>query len=242
MSARNKALARRKAIDWRSRILGKLQDAGSQGLPRHRLGAAKTSEVDQTLKALIVEGSIVRLGSSRKALYFLKDASPTPQQAIGALDRGSAQFPGRLFLGRELKRFCTGAQELFFDEALVQLVEEGKLIRLRRSQSVYYTHRDGILPQPGQDRSFESQKVLKAYQSLVEEKGLIDVKIAALQIRAGVPLPDLQNWLVEESRMGRAHLSRGDWSLSTEEERRAAVYLDGRDGQPYLRVRLESGS
>lgn len=225
--------------DERTRILEALRKAGSGGLSRSRLGPARKREIDRILEALLLEGRIVRLGPLSQALYFPAGSAPTPAAAAEAIDRGAAQYPARLFLGKELARFCPRAQRFFCEEAIEQLVREGVLLRLTRGKSLYYTHREGCAPGVARDGEprFDPKKVREAYAVLVHTRGFLDVQIAALASEARVPLADLHAWLKEESAAGRAHLSRGDWSLSTEEERKAAILLDG---EPHLRVRIDS--
>ncbi|WP_174582651.1 hypothetical protein [Candidatus Methylacidithermus pantelleriae] len=215
-----------------------LERAGKKGLPRSRLVPSRKREIDQILKGLLAEGRIIRFGERSKAVYFSKDFAPTCQEAAEAIARGAAQFPTELFLEKELGSFCSGAQRLLLKEAVKHLVETGILCRLKRRKSFYYVHRDGIALGLGQRQAcFDPNKVVQVYQELVTARGFLYVRIAELAWKAQVPLEPLQAWLLEQSSMGKAHLSRGDWSLATQEERRAAIYLDG---QPHLLVRLES--
>jgi len=79
--------------------------------------------------------------------------------------------------------------------------------------------------------------ILAAYRRLAQRLGYSNVEIAALRREAGCPMEPLKLFLLEESRRGRAVLSLGDWSVSSEETRGGAVELFGR---PHLLVRLDS--
>ncbi|MGD9897309.1 MAG: hypothetical protein AB7T14_09590 [Candidatus Methylacidiphilaceae bacterium] len=239
MKQAGKSVPKKPAIDWVERILGALQKAGSKGLPRSRLVPPRKPEAERALEACLRDGRLRRIGPAQKALYFLEDCAPGARQAAESIGRGVAQFPGRLFLEKELGRFCSRGEAFFLREAVEELVREKILLRLTRGKSAYYVHGAGLgLPQaPVRDRPFDPKVVQASYRKIVDEEGFLDVRIADLAARAEAPLEPLKAWLLEESRAGRAHLARGDWSLATEEERKAAVSLDGR---PYLLVRLES--
>ncbi|MDD2676413.1 MAG: hypothetical protein PHP75_02965 [Methylacidiphilaceae bacterium] len=240
MKRDDKAAVRKKpVVDWEKRILGALEKARSKGLARSRLSPPRKPEAEEALAAEIRKGRILRLGSPPKSLYFLAQFAPNVGQAVEAIDRGAAQSPARLFLEKELGKFCRPGEAFFLKEAVQELVHGKILVRLTRGKTSYYVHRTGWLPPLDATPSsgpFDPEKVEKAYRELVDEQGFLDVRPAELASRSGAPLESLKVWLLEQSRAGRAHLARGDWSLATEEERRAAVVLDG---QPHLRVRLE---
>ncbi|VVM06207.1 hypothetical protein MAMC_00991 [Methylacidimicrobium cyclopophantes] len=231
------AAPRKPTIDWEKRIVEALGKAGSKGLTRSRLAPAAKPEAGGTLEALLRQGAVVRLGSASKARYFLARCAPTARQAVEAIDRRAAQSPARLFLEKELGKFCSKAEAFFLREAVQELVQKGILLRLTRGKTLYYTHREALGSRDRTEiRDFDPARVCDAYRALMEEGRILNVRILALASRAQAPLDSLKAWLLEESRAGRAHLSRGDWSLASEEEREAAISLDG---QPHLLVRLE---
>jgi hypothetical protein len=78
--------------------------------------------------------------------------------------------------------------------------------------------------------------VLEAYQKVSQRAGFSNVEIYQLQQELGAPMDALKAFLLEESRHGRAVLSLGDWSLSSEETRSGAVELQG---SQYLLVRFK---
>ncbi|WP_020494210.1 hypothetical protein [Verrucomicrobium sp. 3C] len=240
MKRDDKAARRTPVVDWEKRILGALEKAGSKGLARSRLSPPRKPEAEEVLAAEIRKGRILRLGSPPKSLYFLAQFAPNVGQAVEAIDRGAAQSPARLFLEKELGKFCGRGEAFFLKEAVQELVQGKILVRLTRGKTSYYVHRAGWLTPPDATRSsgpFDPKKVEKAYRELVDEQGFLDVRPAELASRSGAPLEPLKAWLLEQSRTGHAHLSRGDWSLASEEERRAAVFLGG---QPHLLVRFDA--
>jgi hypothetical protein len=81
----------------------------------------------------------------------------------------------------------------------------------------------------------DSDRIREAYRALADQSGFTSVKIAALQREAGTTLVALQQWLLAEYQQGRAVLSFGDWSLSDEATRAAAIELRG---ERYLLVKL----
>lgn len=86
-------------------------------------------------------------------------------------------------------------------------------------------------------KALNRKRILAAYGRTVEKTGFSDVLISDLHghLRGDVPLETLKNWLTEECRSERAVPSLGDWSLSSEEARTAAIEINGR---PHLRIRI----
>lgn len=85
-------------------------------------------------------------------------------------------------------------------------------------------------------------KMGEAYRKAKAAGGHSFIHISDLQKASGIPMDQLKNWLRAESRAGRAHFAKGDWSLSSEEVRKGAVQVtdpnDLKVGQPELRVQL----
>jgi hypothetical protein len=82
----------------------------------------------------------------------------------------------------------------------------------------------------------QQDKVRSAYNEIKQNSGFRDVLISDLQQRSGVPLKPLQDWLRQESRNGTVNPTKGDWSLSNENDRNAAIQVAG---EPHLRVQLK---
>jgi predicted RNase H-like nuclease (RuvC/YqgF family) len=88
-----------------------------------------------------------------------------------------------------------------------------------------------ILPQ-GIDRDL----IMKTYQRIAERIGFSNIMILDLQAETGIELKQLQNFLRAESRAGRAVLTPSDFSIATEEQKNAAIVLNGRH---YFQVRFD---
>jgi len=165
----------------------------------------------------------------------------------------------------EVKKALDKSSSGFLEDALARLIAEARLIRLRRGKSVFFVSARALrealsgsaepkaesaqpasevhskstldIPAPAGNGvvAFDSERVRAAYQALVDDSGIPSVKIETLRQDTGLPLPELQQWLLEEYHHGRAVLSFGDWSLSDEAARSAAIELRG---ERYLLVRL----
>lgn len=82
--------------------------------------------------------------------------------------------------------------------------------------------------------SSSSGSLLEVYRELVSLDGIADITILQLAKNARLPLSEIKIQLAKLAEQGRVVLSRGDWSLASEEEREGAVEWFG---QPHLRVR-----
>ena len=78
--------------------------------------------------------------------------------------------------------------------------------------------------------------VARAYARLKRHIGFSDVAISDVAREAGIELELFKTWLRAECRAGRAVLSTGDWSLSSEATRAGAIESRGRN---YLLVRFK---
>jgi hypothetical protein len=128
------------------------------------------------------------------------------------------------------------------------LVTDQKLMRLKRGRALYFLHTDlvrEVLAEQAEIPAFEIEPdshsinrgdVFTAYLRVRNCLGSSNVEIYELQQELAVPMAQLKNFLLEESRKGRVVLSRGDWSVSSEAVRSGAVELDG---QPHLLVEFK---
>jgi hypothetical protein len=78
--------------------------------------------------------------------------------------------------------------------------------------------------------------VARAYARLKRHIGFSDVAIADVAREAGIELETFKTWLRAECRAGRAVLSTGDWSLSSDATRAGSINSRGRR---YLLVRFK---
>jgi hypothetical protein len=157
-----------------------------------------------------------------------------------------------------LKKALAREDAGLFGRALYWLESQREIVRLQHGKSMFFTSARALrgalgggpaeIPEADSipDRATSSETsapsedidagaIREAYRALAEHSGFTSVKIAALRRESGVSLAGLQQWLLEEHQHGRAVLSFGDWSLSDEETRAAAIELRG---ERYLLVRL----
>ncbi|MCC6354203.1 MAG: hypothetical protein IT577_09975 [Verrucomicrobiae bacterium] len=228
-------------------VLVALRRAAGRGASLAQLGVRRNDDArHRALRALVGAGDAVVFGDGRDALAILADRAPSKEALAKKID-ARASLKRAAVLGREdMAAWCSAAEEYLLDAALRSLVKSGRLVALRRGGSVLYGHADSLgakgpmppaaPPPPEPPVAHEPRfRIIGAYRRLVEQGGFSDVVIADLRREAGMAQEELAAWLLEQSRMGRAHLGRGDWSLADDAARQAAVTAAG---EPHLRVRL----
>jgi hypothetical protein len=245
-------------------ILGKLRAAGASGLGKGGLGIKDAKGPGgRALKALEQERKVANLGTPKKTRYVLAEFYKPLELACGRIEwnakkAGSSRSGILELLSRkDLEKGCEGQIRKKVDEAIDWLVREQRLFRFRRSRFIFFVHAEklrgtapgipseepagavadvpaGLPPVPaGLDRG----ELLAAYQRLARRLGYSNVEISGLRREAGCSMDSLKRFLLEESRKGRAVLSLGDWSVSSEETRAGAIELFGK---PHLLVRLDA--
>jgi hypothetical protein len=242
------------------KLLLKLREAGPAGLTKGKLGVkAGKGKAAQALRDLIAERRVANLGTAGKTCYVLAEHFNPLERACERIEKNAlSKRPGRedtieLLIKKNLERGCEGEVRKKVDEAVDWLVKERRLIRFRRSRTIYFAHAEklrGAAPatRPGESAQAAPESpppagdvdrgaVLAAYQRLKQRLGYVNVEIAELRREAGCPMEPLKRFLLEESRQGRGVLSLGDWSVSSEETRTGGIELFGR---PHLLVRLDS--
>lgn len=231
-------------------VLVALRRAAGRGASLSRLGIKRAGDArHRALRTLAGEGEAVIFGDGRDALAVLADRAPTRDALARKID-ARASMKRACALGRDdMAAWCSAAEEFLLDAAVRELVKMGRLVALRRGSAVFYTHVDGLsgvapAPRAATIAATEREKaashdtrfrIIEAYRRLVAQDGFGDVVIGDLRREAGMPQEELGAWLLEQSRLGRAHLGRGDWSLADDAARQAAVTAAG---EPHLRVRL----
>lgn len=226
-------------------LLAKLEGAGAEGLNKTDLGirgSPKRGQLyAQALRELEHDRLIGNLGTISHAKYVLRDHFRPLELAYDHIAAKAGRDKPMLFNKAELAKGLTGAVREKVDEAIHRLQEDGKVLRLQRGITTYYLHTASFpAASIGVDakvrESLTREPVLSAYHAVVKETALPNVGIDQLWKRLdGVTLTDLQAFLAQECRSGRAIPSRGDWSLSSEAARAAALYIDG---QPYVLIRF----
>ncbi len=239
-----------KQREQEDRILEKLRTAGRSGLSKSKLGVTSQAR-EKALTDLVKRGRVTarRVGPYKK--YWLPDNAPSLETVERTLNERCATKPDTLYRKEELKRLLPPAEKSLLEEALPHLVADKTFHELRRGQSRYYLHLPSFVAahnlgagrdeaaaaaQPTQATPFSSQAVRQAYTRLVEATHFPFVMISRLLRESGQDLNALQDYLLKEQAQGRAELSEADWSIASEDERKAAI---SKGERRYLSVRLE---
>jgi len=143
----------------------------------------------------------------------------------------------------------TGTYQLSLKKEIIQqiikmLISEGRLTELKDGSKTYFLHNAAFQPilsaeektsEPS-EQTLDREQILKAYHSVRQRIGFSNVEISELRKELGVSMDELKQFLLEESRNGRAVLTLSDWSMASEEVRAGAIYLNDK---PHLLVRFE---
>ena len=240
-------------------LLKMLEIAGKKGLKKSELRITNAIK-EKAFNNLIHNRKVGNLGSNTRTRYVLIEYYQPLEIAYEHIESIAKTGKLDIFTRSNFERGLQGAVRAKMDEALDLLVKEGKLLKLKHGQnSLYYLHiaavKDHLPEAPAATPTSEVQeppseptptssvsgeefenRVMAAYLELKLSGGFSDVEIYALQQKSGVDMDALKEFLLEQSRKGRAVLSGGDWSMSSENAREGAVYLDSR---PYLLVRFK---
>lgn len=233
----------------KSNLLAKLRQAGEKGLAKSLLQIKKGTIYEQAFNELLKERQIANLGTSKRPQIVLAEHFRPLEMAC---ERIVAKFPDRdvvLLSKAQLEEGLKGAVLKQVGAAIDWLVKEGKLLRAKRGalsllmSTVAVKHHlpetrilepiqlplPATVPaQPPQPSTDVESRIMAAYQVVKQRERFSDVEIYSLQQESGVTMPELKAFLLHMSRAGRAVLSLGDWSLSSEEIRSGAVEIHGR--------------
>jgi len=242
------------------KLLLKLREAGPAGLTKGKLGLrAGKGGAARALLELIAERKVANLGTATRTCFVLIEHFNPLERACERIEKNAlSEKPGRegaidLLVRRDLEKGCEGEVRKRVDDAVDWLVKERRLVRFRRSRTIYFVHAEKLrgaaqatspaaaarpAPEtPSAAGQLDRGAVLAAYQRLKNRLGTGNVEISELRREAGCEMAGLKEFLIEESRRGRAVLSLGDWSVSSEETRAGAIDLFGK---PHLLVRLDA--
>jgi hypothetical protein len=248
----------------KEKLIAKLHDLGPDGATKTKLGVKSPKGLAaQALQELLRDGRAANIGSAARARYVLSEHFNPLERACERIERNiGSQKPARndtldLWVKRELEKGCQGEVRNKIDEALDWLVKEKRLLRLRRGRSFYWASAERLKPLLATERPLphdapdetarpalsstagpvDPRLVQTAYQRLRFRLGYRNVEISELQRELGIPMDALKRHLLEASREGRAVLSLGDWSVSSDAIRAGAIELFG---QPHLLVRFDA--
>jgi hypothetical protein len=246
------------APSHREAILKRLRMAeakGSAALYTAKTSADKRLAIENDAAALESEGAIVIDRNGTKPKYYLREFAPELPSLEGVCARleefATTKFPQLLSEG-EFKKALDKAELTLFDRARYWLETQREIVRFQHGKSSLFASARALRGALGGESAAALEptstleptalsgeagggRIREAYRVLVAQTGFPSVKIAALQRESGAPLPVLQQWLRDEYQQGRAVLSFGDWSLSDEPTRAAALELRG---ERYLLVKL----
>lgn len=232
------------------KILDRLATAGAKGLTTTGLrlpgaGSRKGKVCREVLERLLKSGEIGNLGSTARPRFVAAEHYKPLEIAYDHIESRAREAGVRLGSKTALSKGLRGAVGKKVDEALKLLVSEGVLLRLKWAGTAVYVHRSalpGIQPtqQPGPavvaPERPDGAAIRRAYRETVNEFGYPDVLIHEVFLRLGGELAPFKQALLEACREGRAVANIGDWSLSSPEERNAALYING---HPHLRIRFK---
>jgi hypothetical protein len=233
------------AEEARAEVLEKLQQAAAKGKPgffTDKTPAAKREAYETALQALEQEQFVFADRSKAKPRYYLAEfqpKGPTPEAVSRKLAAFAAAAHPAVFGQTELKRGLDPKEKPLFPRALDLLLKGREFLALTSGKKELYLH----LPSVGHianvapaQPALDPQALRSAYQRLVAQTRFPAVEIAALQRATGIPVAELQSWLLQEYQSGRVVLSSGDWSLSDPETRAGAIQ---HGGERFLLVRFQ---
>ncbi len=242
-------------------ILNKLREVGAKGLPKSKLTAGDSSKKKtEAFKDLEKNLQIVNVGSESRTRYVLQEFNkPTEitfdlieKKAVGSITLENAyefiekKAAGKMMLFSQTALFSDFPSSKKIQKKTIDwLVKEKKLLNLKYGKNTVYLHISAVqsfLPsvqtEPEKKMShpeLSREQVFAAYLKVKARTGFSNVEIYELQRELGVDMEAVKTFLLEESRQGRAVLSLGDWSLSSEETRSGVIEIQG---NRYLLVRL----
>jgi hypothetical protein len=231
---------------YAAEIRERLAAAGPNGLSKGSLKLPSPSSragklYREALKRLEKEGRIGNLGSPRRPCYVTAEHFRPLEAAYEQIAARAEEAGVRLSSNRSLTKSLHGATKKKAGEALKLLVKEGMLLRLKWAGNPLYLHTSALPGQapaggPAAQTPVDRKALRHAYDETVSYFGYPDVPILELHRRLGGDLETLKQALLAACRTGEAVPGVGDWSLSSEQERAAALYIDG---HPHLRIRLK---
>ncbi|MBF0337743.1 MAG: hypothetical protein HQL05_07910 [Nitrospirae bacterium] len=223
-----------KLLVYQKEILAKLREAGVRGVSKSGLGVgAKGTSKAQALNGLEDKKEVVNLklyeGKTNKTLYVLRE--------FNFVDK-TCEFIEKLFIDKgvilpfsekqikDIQKGVKGATVIQVRLAFTWLLSEG--LRVRRGASAADT---GTTP-----AALTRERVLEAYERVKERCGFSNVEIADLREELSVSQEQLEAFLLQESRQGKAVLTQGEPSDAGDKSRSGAIYISGK---PYLLVLIE---
>ena len=243
--------------DYEKIITEALEKVGTKGLTKSQLKIKAKTAKENALNNLIKNREVGNLGTQKNNRFVLMKYYKPLEIAYEHIKNIAQTGKLDIFTKSTFLKGLQGAVRAKMDEALDFQVKEGKLLKLRHGTNrFFYLHAAAVkdqlpeapaaasvseavdsTPPPSVSSEEFENRVMAAYLELKLSGGFSDVEIYSLQQKAGVDMDALKEFLLEKSRQGRAVLSGGDWSMSSEGVRSGAIYLRGR---PHLMVRFKT--
>jgi hypothetical protein len=240
---------------YKQGIINKLREAGAKGLNKTQLGIKSKSPKDSAVKSLEKEQKIANLETGNKTLYVLKEFYKPLEMAYNRVEKAVLSKPGlfsKSAVFKECEKGCPGKVRKEIENAVDWLVKENKLLKLKYRNFFLYLHVSKIqslLPAvdpvselqaaPQENKKLPElnrERVLEAYRKVSQRVGFSNIEIYQLQQELGIPIEQLKEFLLNESRNGTAFPSFGNWQLASEASRKAAIYING---EPHLVIRFK---
>lgn len=222
----------------KEKILGFLSKVKEKGSPQSKLPSRRNPHFQKALEELVLSGEILSIDERYYHRAFAPSFEKTESVLLSYFEHWMEEnrnLPDyKLVSESKLKKELAHVQA-YLKDVIEELVGKGKLLKLKAGKTRYYFPLF-VFQQDRASRLFDPAQVLKAYKQLVKEKGFIDISLCSLRQRASVERGPFQEWILKQVKEGKAHLSRGDLSVASEEEKAEAVEIMGKK---YLLVRLE---
>jgi len=187
------------------------------------------------IDGLCRDGSIINTGSDARPLYIHHDYFDPEAFVRARFDAVLGSSHNTLASSAQLKKGLKGIYLQHFGSVLQQLIASGELRQLKWGRNKLYAKSSSNTDDLAAVEITETS-LQQAYRVVVDAKGYADVLINDVLCELkDAKLDSLIGLLSIACTESRAVASRGDWSLSSEAERAAALYINN---QPHLRIRL----
>lgn len=237
-------MARKTEEDYKKELLAKIENAREKGVSKSALCKSKSSEEKvKAFTALQKTNEIADIGTKQSPRWVLPRYKNQPFEiAYNNIEKKAKESKELLISKKKLIAGLQGRPKNEFDEALRILAQEKKIIKLKAARSFLYIHIDRLIPfmpepatlpnldepaSPAPNPDELRKLVMDSYQKVKQRFHFSDIWIFELYKEAGLQMDVLKNFLLKESREGRAVLSYGDWSLSSDEIHTGAIEING---------------
>ncbi len=221
-------------------ILTMFKKAGMYGLKKKDIGAKNSNNYDKKLKELMAEKKVVTYGTFKKSnVYVLAEFFNPMEWASELILKITEDRKNKVISISELKDeiIAPSVVKLKAGMAVDWLIKEGGLLLLKHSGKNLYINTNfikQIAESSGTEKGKTSnkyyitlEKALKAYKEMTTHTGFQNVYISELQRKLNIPMDELKNFLVEQSRNGNVILAIGDWSIADDKARAGAINMLG---------------